>query len=92
MTWYDALTLNRSWDRERDTQRIRTAFVSLTAQSRRWPAPADLIAALPPAPERKKIGRVECDEAHRKRNRQHLAAVTAELKKAVEVNSGSTRR
>src|SRR5690606_36729795 len=44
--WLEALTTNRQWDRERDTPRIRKAFVTLAQTRRAWPVPADFIDAL----------------------------------------------
>lgn len=35
------------WDDSRDPPRIRAAFASLTGTVRDWPAPADMLAALP---------------------------------------------
>jgi hypothetical protein len=51
MAWHEAVTSRRSWDQARDTPRIRQAFVTLAATRRQWPAPADFVDALPPAPQ-----------------------------------------
>lgn len=45
--WLEALTTNRHWEQERDTPRIRQAFVTLAQTRRTWPAPADFTEALP---------------------------------------------
>ncbi len=45
--WREALTVNRVWDQGRDTPRIRKAFLTLASSRRSWPAPPDLIEALP---------------------------------------------
>lgn len=37
------------WVQDRDTERVRQAFLTLTATADSWPAPAALIAAIPPA-------------------------------------------
>lgn len=55
--WFEALTFGREWDRQRDTPRIRRAFVTLAQTQRMWPAPRDFIEALPPAPAPKLIAR-----------------------------------
>lgn len=48
--WLEALTTGRVWDQERDTARIRQAFVLLAQTQRTWPAPRDFLDALPPSP------------------------------------------
>ena len=45
--WIEALTDGRTWDRERDEQRVRRAFVVLSKTVRRWPAPVEFVEALP---------------------------------------------
>ena len=45
--WIEALTDGRAWDRERDEQRVRRAFVVLSKTVRRWPAPVEFVEALP---------------------------------------------
>lgn len=45
--WIDALSFGRQWDQERDTPRIRHAFRVLGANRTEWPAPLDLVQALP---------------------------------------------
>lgn len=45
--WVETLSMRRAWDRERDTPRIRHAFLRLAAESRTWPLPGDLLNALP---------------------------------------------
>lgn len=47
LAWIDALSV-RAWDDARDQKRIETAFRRLSAVAQRWPAPAQLIDALPP--------------------------------------------
>jgi hypothetical protein len=54
--WIDALALGRQWDQERDTPRIRHAFRVLCASRTEWPAPKDLVEALP-ASEQKQLPR-----------------------------------
>lgn len=45
-SWGDALWPGRAWH-ESDAQRIEAAFRHLAATRRQWPAPADLLIALP---------------------------------------------
>jgi hypothetical protein len=45
--WLEAVTANRLWDQDRDTSRIRQAFVTLARTRRLWPAPVDFLEALP---------------------------------------------
>lgn len=47
--------LPHSWDQERDAPRIQRAFLTLAANSERWPAPKNFIDALPPVPPQLKI-------------------------------------
>ena len=46
-TWAESLWEGKAWDRDRDVERFRAAFRSLVRNSGRWPAPRDLLAALP---------------------------------------------
>jgi len=46
--WVEAITDGRSWDRQRDAGRVRTAFLTLARTIRRWPAPVEFLEALPP--------------------------------------------
>lgn len=47
MAWLEALSHGRTWDRYRDAQRIRGAFVTLAQTCDRWPAPKQFLDALP---------------------------------------------
>lgn len=50
--WIDVLwRAPRSWVEGRDTDRLASAFFSLSRQVDRWPAPRQLLDHLPPAPE-----------------------------------------
>lgn len=46
-TWIEAITDGMAWNQERDTSRIRKAFVTLERTRERWPAPTHFLAALP---------------------------------------------
>jgi hypothetical protein len=45
--WVATLTFERSWDCDRDTPRVRAAFLRLGRDSLRWPTPRDFLIALP---------------------------------------------
>lgn len=45
--WVEAITDGRTWDQQRDEDRVRKAFVTLSKTVRRWPAPVEFIEALP---------------------------------------------
>lgn len=45
--WADALWCGRVWYAEYDSERITEGFRVLSATRRIWPAPADLLAAIP---------------------------------------------
>ena len=61
MAWHEALTARRQWDRDRDAPRVRQAFVTLAATRRQWPAPADFLDAMPPAPQLRALPKVAPD-------------------------------
>lgn len=45
--WHEALTEGRAWDEERDTPRVREAFVTLARTREQWPVPRHFLDALP---------------------------------------------
>lgn len=45
--WCEALTDSRLWDQDRDTARIRQAFLTMAKTRRTWPAPVDFLEAMP---------------------------------------------
>lgn len=51
LAWVSALTQNRAWDQMRDAPRFREAFRTMMSSRDSWPAPKDLVEALPPAPQ-----------------------------------------
>jgi hypothetical protein len=52
LSWHEAITTGRDWDRARDTSRIRAAFVTLANTRERWPAPKHFLDALPRVEQR----------------------------------------
>lgn len=57
--WVAALTDGVHWDQERDTPRIRKAFVTLAQTRTHWPAPLHFREALPPSKQLRLPGRGE---------------------------------
>jgi hypothetical protein len=51
--WAAALTFERSWSEERDTQRIREAFLRLGRDSLHWPTPRAFLVALLPTKQQR---------------------------------------
>lgn len=47
MAWVEVARQGRSWDEQRDTPRIRQAFVTLASTREQWPAPRHFLDALP---------------------------------------------
>lgn len=45
--WMEAITDGRAWDARRDADRVRASFRTLGRTTRRWPAPAEFLDALP---------------------------------------------
>lgn len=54
-TWTAAIGCNRTFDRVRDTPRIREAFLRLAAHQVNWPAPRSLLDAMPPIPAQRRL-------------------------------------
>ena len=53
--WEIALAKGRKWDEQEDRGRFQTGFEILAGSTRYWPAPCDLLDALPPRPEPLKL-------------------------------------
>jgi hypothetical protein len=75
MAWVDALNCNRVWDQDRDTPRFREAFRTLAANSTRWPAPVDFIAALPAHEPQQALPPPVCSPEQAKANLARLQAI-----------------
>lgn len=75
MAWCEALTHDRSWDQGRDTPRIRHGFAALARTALRWPAPAELVAALAQPDAQPRIERPTVIAKDRAKRTQHLAQV-----------------
>ena len=83
LAWCRAITTNRWLTEEQDAPRFQAAFDALLARSHRWPAPADLLAALPPVAEatrRDKQPRLRVvSEEGRLRGLRAIEAIASEL-------------
>jgi len=78
LTWAEAITRGREFVAERDAPRFRAAFCVLAERCRRWPAPADFLAALPaPRPDRAPLRLV--DDAARQRGMAHIRDIAKRL-------------
>lgn len=53
--WFSAVAPHTTWERERDIPRIRAAFRRLIETRTTWPAPRDLLEALPERPQPKAL-------------------------------------
>lgn len=84
--WIDALTLGRQWDQDRDTPRIRHAFRVLGASRTDWPAPKDLVEALP-ASEQKQLPRstgIPATKEEREANLARLRMLCSDIGRSFE--------
>lgn len=79
MTWVEALTAGRTWDQQRDTPRIRTAFASMVLSATRWPMPRDLLDALPSSLPQPALTHDRGIPATREGRSRHLAELLGQL-------------
>lgn len=77
--WMEALTYNRVWERECDTDRIRTAFSILLANSSQWPSPSKFIDALPAITEKPALPSKTFTDAERLANLDRLAEMAKDV-------------
>lgn len=75
MAWVEALNCNRVWDQDRDAPRFREAFRTLAANSTRWPAPVDFVAALPAYEPKQALAPPVCDPIKQQQNIARLQAM-----------------
>lgn len=59
--WLEVMLHGRDWDRNRDTPRIRQAFVTLASTRTHWPAPRDFLEALPKFEPLRALPATACD-------------------------------
>jgi hypothetical protein len=78
MAWSEALVSGRLLDQALDEPRIDAGFVALTRTALRWPAPAHLLLAMPPRPQRQALPR-QMDEVRRARAERFVSQLAAQL-------------
>lgn len=76
--WIEALWKSQSWT-EGDAARIEEGFALLSARVERWPAPAQLLAALPPRALPRALPEPPPDPETRRRIAQMISALRARL-------------
>lgn len=77
--WVDTLWAKPiGWDADLDTRRLRTAFQRLAGSVNRWPAPRQLIEAMPERLQRPRLGKPTMSESQRLKNRDRLQRLMAE--------------
>lgn len=81
--WGETLAEYQRWDRARDTPRLHRGFAILTATSVRWPAPAQLLKALPVIPPEVCLPTPlpQMSEEKRRANLRRMARLFGSLKK-----------
>jgi len=78
LTWTEVVTHGRQFDADRDAPRFRAAFRTLAERCRRWPAPADFLAALPRIESSRRHLRL-IDDGARERGMAHLETIAKRL-------------
>ena len=82
--WHMAIVRqSRDWQAELDVPRLRAGFETLCATAERWPAPAQLLAAMPP----RKVLAITADgysESKRLRNKVKLSEMLDQLGDALD--------
>lgn len=84
--WVRALwSANVAWQEDLDAPRLAEAFLRLTRQVDRWPAPRALLELLPARPEPIKLAAPQVSRAEREQNSRRLRELIERLasKKAV---------
>lgn len=77
--WAETLVSGKAdWHRELDAPRLHHAFLKLTRQADRWPAPRHLLDALPARPQPKALPLPEMSREQREANRARLRAMLKE--------------
>lgn len=86
--WVETLADRFSWDRERDTARIRRAFVVLAGSRRNWPVPQDFMDALPPTTQAA-LPVSGANDPYERQHRERLGEYEAAKPDAKTVAAGS---
>lgn len=85
-TWCEAICSDRTWERERDTSRVRQAFATLCGECDQWPPPAYFLRALPAAPKQYYIATGELSGNTPRVVNPQVRAVIDDLAKKLRVN------
>ncbi len=79
--WCEALEACAiAWDERLDAPRLQAAFRLLLREAERWPAPAQLLRALPARPEPAKLPPPPMSAERRKMARERLADIVRRLR------------
>ena len=78
--WVAALAQRAvGWREQVDASRIQRAFAALFALARKWPTPAEFLAALPARYEPRLLPPPKMTEEERARNRAHLQKIITKM-------------
>ena len=77
--WMEGLTFNRSWEQDRDTQRIRDAFSNVIRTRKQWPTVADFLECMPAIADKPALPRSTFTDAERLANLDRLADLAKEI-------------
>lgn len=82
--WSQAIGSGKAWSERRDAPRFEAAFETLCRTCRRWPAPADFLAAVPalPSERREMPRRIESDAS-----KAHIQSIVDGLAKRFSVKA-----
>lgn len=89
-TWLEALSYQRQWTQSEDQLRVRSGFRWLAGNCTSWPAPKQLIDALPqrvPATEAKRLeGELTPEQqAEREASRQRVMAMIDDIGRKLRI-------
>lgn len=81
--WIEAITHGRKFERERDEQRVREAFVILSSIIRRWPSPAEFLEAMP-----RPVAQLALTKQHIPADPERAAAAIAQVQELLNPRAG----
>lgn len=79
--WIEALWPEIGWAEHLDRERIERGFLSLAASVERWPAPAQLLRAMPARPQQPALPTPPLDAEQRRRARRIIARLRRRLER-----------